>query len=95
MTEIQGKSILVRVIGSQLYFVSYVYLFSKTQKLPPPYQCVYHPGRRFSLAHKNPGVHGADPLSFSGALCYPLPLFEPHQVVILLLFSIIYLGPQT
>ena len=35
------------------------------------------------------------PLSFNGALCLPLPPFEPHQVVVLLLFSIIILGPQT
>ena len=47
-------------------------------QLPPPYRCVYHPGGRFSLAHKNTGVHGADLLSFSGALYLPLPPFEPH-----------------
>ena len=35
----------------------------------------------FSLA-QNPGVHGADLLSFSGALRLPLPPFEPHQVVV-------------
>lgn len=27
---------------------------------PPPYRCVYDPGGKFSLANKNPGVHGAD-----------------------------------
>ena len=50
---------------------------------------------RFSLVHKNSEVHGADLLSFSGALYLPLPPFEPHQVVVLLLFSILILGPQT
>ena len=44
--------------------------------------CFYHPGGSFSLAHKNPGLHGADLLSFSGALCHPLPPFQPHQVVV-------------
>lgn len=29
-------------------------------QLPPPYRCVYDPGGKFSLANKNPGVHGAD-----------------------------------
>ena len=37
---------------------------------------------RFSLAHKNPGVHGADLLSFIGAHCRPLPPFESHQVFV-------------
>ena len=45
---------------------------------PSSIPSVYHPGGRFSLAHKNTGVHGADLLSFSGALCLPLPPFEPH-----------------
>ena len=49
---------------------------------PSSIPSVYHPSGRFSLAHKNPGVHGADLLSFSGALCHPLPLLEPHQVVV-------------
>ena len=48
-------------------------------QLPPPYWCVYQPGARFSLAHKNPGVHGAVLLSFSGAACRLPPPFEPHQ----------------
>ena len=34
------------------------------------------------FSSQNPGVHGADLLSFSGALCLPLPPFEPHQVVV-------------
>ncbi len=39
----------------------------------------------FSLANKNPGVHGADLYSFHGALCHSLPHFQPNQVVVIVI----------
>ena len=58
-------------------------------QLPPPYRCVYHLGGRFSLAHKNPGVHGADLLSFSGALCHPLPLLSHTKLLFCCCFVVV------